>query len=424
MIRPARPRRRRFPWRATGALAILAGAPTFAQEVPTLPPPSGVRIGPVVVAPSLLAGYSYDSNIFLRSETENPPADNVLMIQPAVVVTVPFSNSVFRFGDSLRWIDYKETAQTSGKYSNDALAEMDLRFGSLDTLELSAHHIAGIADTIVFDPGGETVFRGNAFRAHKLRGAFSRDVDGARGYRISIERNAVKFDRSAEIQFFDYTGFDFEAGYLEPLSSNTHLGIGYLGTRYDHFDIGPGADPHAVFRTETGDTAFFTLDGRLGPRSPYRVRLGWEWLRFDGNDAEDYSGVVVDTDVAYSVGGRTTFGFGVQRQPYRSFFLDNNFYVYDEISARVERGMVASARFGASVAYWRNDYHEPVPSGFVGEGIERSDRAISLEVYATLPLRDLVGIRLSVRENRKTSNYPGADYNETMVTGGFVFGWF
>jgi hypothetical protein len=413
-----RPDARRWQRRAAAwvAATVLASGAT-AQTVSDPQEPVGFKAGPVVLAPSLTTEYGYDSNVFMRSDEFGPAPvpDQVLTLKPALLLTIPFSNSALRFGDTLSWVDYKETPQIAGKTSNDAMADLTLRFGSLDTLALSARHVNGVSETTEFDPGGEVSFRGIPYRLHTEMLSVSREVAGARGYRFSVSRNALDFDNSIEVFFFDYRGFDGDASYVQPLSPNTRLAFGYVGTRYDHFGV--GTSPSEVGRTENGNTLYAQVEGRLGPKQPYRLRLGWESLAFEGNSAKDFSGVVGDAAVSAIVGGGTTFTLTAQRQPYRSFFGTNNFYVFESVGGRVERPFQSGTSVGGDVSFSRNTYGEPVA------GILREDHTFWIEAYANLAVRERVVFRLSVLKRRRYSNTPGADFNITAVFGGFVFGW-
>jgi hypothetical protein len=415
---------RRWQRRAVAWIAAtIAGVGASAQSVGEGPQAVGFAAGPFVIAPSLTAGYAYDSNVFLQSEELHPPPDQVLTLEPRVQLTLPFSNSSLRVRDALSYVDYKETPQTAGKTSNDAEAELILNFGSLDALKLYARHLAGVAQTLAFDPGGEVIFQGNAFRLHNEAASVAREIEGARGYRFSLARNVLKFDPSTEVEFFDYRGFDGEGAYLQPVSANTRLAFGYVGNRYDHFDITPGADPTAVFRTESGNAVYAQVEGRLGPKQPYSARLGWEHLAFTGNEAKDFSGLIGQAKLAAIVGGGTILAVSAVRQPYRSFFFQNNFYVYEQIGGEVDRPFQGGTAVGGELSFSRSSYPEANPAQSAAPGTFRQDRAIRLEAYANLAIRERVLFRLSFLKTRKYANYPGADYNDTVVFGGFVLGW-
>ena len=408
-----------------GALVAYFGT-SWGQTIDRPEPPPGIPAGPFVIAPSLLAGYAYDSNIFFRSDDVglDPVPDQVATAVPALAIMLPFGHSQFLFKDTLTWFDYKETPQTSGKTSNDAYAELDLVFRTFDTLRLTAQHIAGVAETIAFDPGGEATFEGNAYRLHAESMSLAREIDGRRGYRLRLARNVVAFDPSENANFFDYSGFDGEAAFLQPLSSNTRISFGYVGTRYDHFNV--NVNPYIVARTEAGDTVFGTIEGRLGPRQPYQVRLGWERLAFAGPEAEggNYSGLILQAGASFILGGGTVLSVSAQRQPFRSFFIGNNYYVFNAVSVSGTRTFPRGSTFGAILSLVRSAYAAPVPPGFLAEGTMRVDKAIVAEGYANLAIRERVAFRISIRKNVKASTYPGAEYDNLNVFGGFVLGWF
>jgi hypothetical protein len=418
------PGARRIPRRAAAWIAVAAlGGAARAQSAESPLKPIGFPWGAVVLGPSLTTGYSYNTNIFLNTKDLEPTPDEVLTVQPAVQLTVPFANSWFRFGDTLRWVDYNKTPQTAGKTSNDAEAELALNFGSRDSLVLSAHNINGVAETLAFDPGGEVIFRGEAYKLHTEAIAASRDIPESRGYRLSITRNALNYTRNSELLAFDFSGFDAEAAYVQPVSSSARLSFGYLGSRYDHFDVSPGADPTAVFRTERGDTLYAQIDGLLGPRQPYSARLGWERLDFTGNAAKDYAGLIGLARMSAIVGGGTTITGTLQQQPFRSFFGENNFYLYDAVTLRVERPFPSGTVFGGDSSFSINAYDEPSPISDPPYAIFRKDRTIWFEGYANLAISEHARVRFTVSSTKRYSNYPGADYQAVVVFGGFVFGW-
>ena len=401
--------------------ATVFGGGALAQSVGDAPKPIGFPAGPLVIAPSLTTGLEYNSNLFLNAQDASPSADQVLTIEPALQLTVPFSNSTFRFGDTLTWVDYKKTPQTSGRTSNDAAAELNLRFASFDVLDLATRRITGVAETIAFDPGGEVKFDGKPYTLHTESVSLSREVQGVRGYRLSLTRNALAFVPSATVNFFNYSGFDGEAAFVQPLSSNARLSFGYLGSRYDHFELN-APDPYAVFRTESGDTAYVQLDGQLGTKQPYSARVGWEQLNFTGNSAKDYSGIVGLAKMSVIVGGGTSITVNGQQQPYRSFFGNNNFYVFDQIGVNVDRHFPRGSSIGGNASISRSTYGESVEQPD-GAFVYRHDRTVYFEAYGNLAVSERVIFRLSISKNRKYTNFQGADYNAFVVFGGFVLGW-
>lgn len=415
--------RRRHRRAVAWIVATVASGGAFAQSAIEPVNLEGIQAGIAVIAPSMTVGYAYDTNVLQRPADSIPPPepDRVLTLQPAVLITIPFSNSLFRFGDVMTYVDYDQTPQAQGKTSNDAEADLTLNFGSLDQLELAAHNVAGVAETIAFDPGGEIGFQGNNFTLHNEAVTLSRVLSGARGYRVGLERNALRFDESALGNFYNYRGFEGEAAYFQPLSSTTRLAFGYLGSRYDQYD---SADPSTVSRTENGDSVYCQIEGQLGPRQPYTARLGWERLSFGGIDTipgGNFSGVVGQASLSAIVGGGTTFSVIAQRQPYRSYDQFNSYYMSNLIAGAVERLFLKGTSVGGSLLFGMNGYAQPTPQG--DSSYYRQDRRVQLEAHANIALAERVAFRVSLARNRRYSNAPGADYNNTVVFGGFVLGW-
>ena len=430
---------RRWTRRAVASIVVtVVGGGAFAQSENKALNAEGLQAGGMIFVPSLTFGYSYDTNVLQEPEIAEPEPDQVLTLQPAVQLTIPFSNSSFSFGDVLTYVDYKHTPQIQGKTSNDAVADLTLNFGSLNQLEINAHNIAGVADTLAFDLGGEIAFQGNAYQLHTEAVSLSRLLPGTRGYRFGLQRSAVRFDPTitAVSAFYNYRGFEGEASYFQPLSPNTRLAFGYLGSRYEHSDVG---NPDVVQRTENGDVLYGQIEGQLGPRQPYIVRLGWQRLGFTdsegGSLSGDFAGIVGDLKLSAIVGGGTMFTVGIQRSPYRSYESANSFYVFNLISGSVERLFLSGTSVGGSLGLSVNGYKQPTtytllpapdpPDPPETVTIFREDRRVQLEAHANIAVAKRLAFRVSLARNRRYSNAPEGlfDYNNTVLFGGFVLGW-
>jgi hypothetical protein len=418
---------RRWTRRAVASIVVtVVCGGAFAQSENEALNAEGIQTGWMIFAPSLTFGYSYDTNVLQQPDSTQPPPepDQVLTFQPALRLTIPFSNSSFSFGDVFTYVDYQHTSQTQGKTSNDAEADLTLNFGSLNQLELTAHNIAGVAETLAFDLGGEIGFQGNTYQLHTEAVTLSRLFSGIRGYRFGLQRNALRFEPTVQADFYNYRGFDGEASYFQPLSPNTRLAFGYLGSRYEHSD---SKIPDVVNRTESGDTVFGQIEGQLGPRQPYIVRLGVQRLAFDataeGSSSDDFTGIVGNINLSAIVGGGTVFTVGILRQPYRSYDQSNSFYVFNQIFGTVARLFHQGTSVGGTLGLSVNGYKQPSTQS--GVTFFREDRRVQLEAHANIALAKRFAFRVSLERNRRYSNAPDDvfDYSNTVLFGGFVLGW-
>ena len=436
MTRPRSALRRALSRSRRAVPLVVAAAWLPAAALTTDDLSNGVPIGPVVVAPSLTCSYDYDTNVFLfdvlpPQDPSNPPAhpppepQGIATIEPAVTLTLPFGQSLFKLSDTLRYRNYEKSAELNGRQSNIASADLALNFSSLDSLELTADLTNGKADTLAFDPGGQVVFRGESYRLDREGMKVAREVFGQLGYRVNVARSNLHFADVQAPGFFDYSGYDGEAAALIPVLENANLSFGYVGTRFDHFDASPGPTNGTLSRREIGDTAYVGLEGRLGPRRPYHIRLGWESLKFDGGPAggTDYRGVVGEGALALVGGSGFSLLATAVRTPYRSFFEPNNYYLYQGGVLEARHLAPGGTSVGGRAQVALVNYPDPVATTEHPEGIRERDWTFSLVGYANLAIRDHVSFRISLGRAVRTSNFPDRNYRDTVLSGGFIFGW-
>ncbi len=420
-------RRRAFSRRWWLLTLVLAAASLRVVAQDRENAPTGITLGPVVLAPSLSCSYAYDSNVFLFDPTSDPGPEpqGLTTIAPAVAIVVPFGQSSFRLTDAVRWVEYEKTTELNGRAANVASAALLLRFSTHDSLELTGDLTDGRAETQTFDPGGQVLFRGQSYRADREGIRLSREVYGHRGYRVEVMRSDLHFNEVQQPGFFDYTGYDGEAALLIPVSRIASVSLGYTGSRFDHFDVSPGADPDAISRHEAGDSVYVGLEGRLGPKKPYHLRVGWESLKFTFGPpgGTDFRGIVGDGALALTGGSGFSLVGTLTRQPYRAFVLSNNYYLYDAAGLEVKHPSPGGTAVGGRFLLSHVAYPDPVSFPSQPKPVRERETTYSLEGYANLAVRDHVSFRISLKQSVRTSNIPGGDYQDTVLSGGFIFGW-
>ncbi len=419
-------------------VAIVAGLAAGASLSPATaaaPEPEGIAVGPWILAPSLIAEYTYDTNVFLNSRVVqgNVLADHASRMSPALRAALPF-------GDSRLTLDYKWTklqygsARLERDVSQEGGVALTLGFSTQDRLSLSARKTLGIAETSAFDPGGEVVFKGAGFNLATYQIEAAREVYGQRGYRVQLLASRLRFPQSQAVSFFEFSGFTGVAEYREPLSPSHWVVVSFEGRRYDH-TLSSGEPPDTP--REESDLIMTGLRGQFGKNESYSLQLGWADFRFPGSLASNFRGFVADASATQDL-GRTRFILGLGRRPWPSFLRDNNYYVVDRLGVKIERHLLGDSLFGVDLTVYRSTYGDPTtmptptpqptPSP---ETLVRRDRTFRGELYATLMIRDRVGFHLSVVENRRSSNYQGflgstavgADFSGRAYFAGFVFGW-
>ena len=192
----------------------------------------------------------------------DPSGDEVVVVQPAVLLTLPFSNSVFRLGDTLRWTDYQKTPQTAGKTANDALAQLILNFGSTDTARADrAQRRRGRRDSGVRSRRRGRFPGARVRPAHRARLVVAAELERARLPPLARAKRAAA---STPIRT-SCSSTTADSTARRRTSSRSRRTPGSRsdtsGTRYDHYTTD---DPYVIDRTEAGDTIYASSTASSG----------------------------------------------------------------------------------------------------------------------------------------------------------------
>jgi hypothetical protein len=379
-------------------------------------------VGPWLLAPSLTAGWSNDSNVFYRSEQDRPSGDNILRVIPQIRAQLPFRNSALELAYRRTFLDYRKT-RLDGSGFHELEGALRLRFSTHDTLELTGAHTRGRAEFLRFD-AGELVFQGEPYRLNAWGLRVFREVPGHRGYALSVLRSDLNFSEDVEVQFFDFRSLAVEVEYREPLGPNSWILSSLQLEDADHFcrfATATGAPCPGVgvpFRRARGGTAMFGLRGVLGGQEPFYLRVGREVRRFEPQDRVT-SGLVGEGLLTLRLAPSSRILVTAHRRTWPSFYQFNDFYRSQDVEVRFERAGKTRTNLGGSVGLQWTQYPLPDASGAV-----RRDRRIRGEAYATLLARDRAGIRVSAARHRRSSNIERLDYEGTVLFAGIVLGWF
>jgi hypothetical protein len=386
----------------------------------------GIPAGPWFLKPLVFAQFGYDTNPFYEGSQADAEAEGSTRFALGVEGTLPFRESALRLAYRRDRLDYENTVLTEDT-AEDFSGELRLRFPTRDEVSVGADLSRGIADTLRFDPGGEVVFRGEPFDLRSITAGASREVPGRPGYGFQVSRGDLVFPRAeAAFNYFEYRGWDFDGEYRQPFGPSTWGTVGYAGKRYRHFcdTVEPSGEPcpesGTPFREETGDTVYVGVRGALSERSPYRARVGWLDLSYAGTITEGYRGPVGDFDVRVGLSAGTWVAAALTRQVYSSFYLNNNYFVYDAASVRA--GLTFADRWEVAVgtSYSRSRYDTPAPGSTTGA---RSDDTLRSEAYANLFFPRRFGIRVALTDERRSSSEPGLDFDRRTFFAGAFFGW-
>jgi hypothetical protein len=413
--------------------AMLVSDPCVGQEQP---PPPGVPMGPWLVAPLIVSGYTYESNPFFRADEFDPASERILEIGPEIVATLPFRNS--RLSLEGRYTSYEyENRATGDDDALDLSADLDLAFYSGDRLRIGYGVLDGTSRTLAFDEGGESVFNGEPYRFDRYSLEMSRAVAGRRGYEVSVRNSSVEFDEDLGT-FFEFDGWETDVEYREPVSGYAWLLARYAGRRFDQFRSGDSRD--APFQKESTDAGFVGVRG-VRQELSYEVAVGWarseyEWTEETtpgGPPRSDFRGAVWNASVTRRLGPRDEVLVRTERRAFSSFFRDNNYYLSTRTKAQWTRRLRGRSSVWLSAEYATNDYPDPVDANGDGEpDVLREDHLWDIGIYGTVAVWRKLGFRVDVRHRSRDSNFvfettdgvlSSADYKGLRAFVGVTLGW-
>lgn len=416
------PPTRTGPRSAALVLVLLVGClPAAAQSGPELP--NGLPWGKWIVAPYIQAGYETDDNIFRvrESGSQAPQSDQILTLLGGVLAHLPFRNSLLSLDYEAEYRDYakndfsRDLTQTVG-------AAVDFNFSSFDRLTFEERYVRGITEIQDSDPGGERVFTGQPYNYNRAGFEVAREVAGRPGYTVNLTRTDLNYvlEPGEESVFFDYRGFEGALEYRHPLPGSRWLLAHYDGRRFDHFRVELASG--RPYREESWDAVSLGVQGMLGRRQPFYARIGvgefsYGYAPIQYRPDLEFRGITAEMRLRLTVGAKSGITFGFVRRPLPSNF--ETYYIINELRVEADRRWLRSSRFGVRALYSRNSYGDE-DNDVKG----REDTRVRLETYVDWFFHSKIGIRVSASHTRRRSSTNVADYDATVVSSGFRFGWF
>jgi hypothetical protein len=394
---------------------VLSGTKALAQEG-GLPSPAvieGIPVGPVYLQPFVGLGVSRETNPFFQTSAQS---DTVARANPGLGILFPFLKSYLRASYEATFRHYQET-QVTNSDSDYLAAELSMLFSTFDRLVILANRTSGASELLAFD-GGETVYNGTPFRYGVYTMGAERTVAGHLGYQAVATWSRLSFDE-ADVNFFEYHGWDVTGDAYVPLSPYLWLVAGAKGRRYDHFRTDDPTD--TVFRREESETLRGGVRGVFLGNRPYHVILGYDWARYPGGSGSDFTGLVGDAAVELPLGPSTGVTISVERRRWSSFYGDNNYYLANTARLDLLKRFRTGSELGVGLLGGVSAY--PDPENIALGGPRRRDDLGSFEIFGTIALPRRCGIRMGYEAEFRHSNVPGVEYDAQTATVQFLYGW-
>ncbi len=320
----------------------------------------GLMIGRVIFHPSIALEYGYDTNVFYQSADlpdDRQIASGSLALRGRFLVDVPFGPHRLRLSYAPVYRDYtsKQFRQTN-LFNHYLDVDANFLMGSSLKLDVRDHFVKGTSEVQEVDPGGELIFGLVPFIAHQPEMEIGVSLGARHGLSLIPRYSINNYAGTTSSGHYNYRRREIEGRYNYRLSEPSLL--------YAFYSV-----DHTVQDRELayyGDVSFTARKAGLALRRTVNqaivslISAGYEQMDFEGGTGRNYSGPIVDVETYWQMGDATRLEIGLLRQPYQSFYVNNNFYVDSQVRLRLTRqfGPNAYWEFGAEVH--RNLYADPI----------------------------------------------------------------
>ena len=300
------------------SLVTAFAAAARAQTAPAQPPVESmpVHIGPIGLAPSVsITDVGIDSNVF--NDTENPQRDFSATIVPRLLARLRMRRLFFSYGSASDLVYFhKFKSERSANTSTDVRLDADL--GRLQPFVLAGWLATKQRMNAELDK--------RAPRTQRTLGAGTRLLVASRTAIIATaRRQEVAFDPNVE-----FRGVEL-AHTLNSRSDSGEIAVQLVLTPLTTFGVAASVQQDRFDHSpeRNADTFRILPAFQFDPTSLLRgtVAVGYRKFRPLSPELPDYSGLLVQTTVGYTLLGRMRFDLDVQRDVQYSYEETEPYYL-------------------------------------------------------------------------------------------------
>jgi hypothetical protein len=387
---------------------------------------AGLRSGRLNFFPTLAIEYSYNDNVFYvnKLDEKNVIGSGITSIRPQFLFNLPFGSDEVRFSYSpqLRHYGSQQYADTVSQdsprkqaFSHYFDVAGTFHFGPSVTLQFNEHLLRGTQELRNVDPGGEVVFGTVPFLLNNADMELRVNLGARSGFSVLPTYSSVAFEQAEQAAFYDYATHGLEGRYNHLLSNATTFYVSY------GIDTTDQSRHTSVFGDVTIDTqrAGVGLTRVLNRSVQANAFVGYTSMKFTGGSDTNFSGMVFSAGTHWQLSDVSRLDVTLLQQPYQSFFVNNNYYLYRGISLRFTRQIGQSMLLFGGGGYEYNVYSDEIdPTGYesvlcnpptaAGEcpsaGVRRRDKALHIEAGLGFQIRPTMRWLIGYNRDDRNSN--------------------
>lgn len=396
------------------AIALLGGAPAFAQTVEGGPDPSivKVRLGPLMMNPTIsVSNIGIDHNVFNDPPSKAPAED-------FTVTVTPLSDFWLRLGPTWVTASLNEQINWYQKYASERTANNAYKLGWSVPGSRVSFKIAGSYINARERPGFEIDTRA-ARKETEFNGLIDFHALAKSYIGVSAVRTQIRFAEEA-----DFLGVNLKTS-LNRVASSYSVNLRHALTPLTSITLS-GTHSAAQFefladRNTISNSANMTMT--FAPLALMRgsVSVGFDDFKPADPELPGYQGLIANVDLTYVLLGSTRFAIAGGRGVQYSYDAAQPYYVQSRIG-----GSVAQQIFGPFDVQVRGDISFLDYRNRAGASIavlDRADRVTTVGVGVGFHMGKDLRLSFNVDQNNRDTRVADHAYEKFLIGTSLAYGF-
>ena len=366
-------------------------------------------LGSVLVKPSAVVTYSYESNVQALSSNYRP--DTALVVSPTIEAFIPITRNGIRLDYSMLYRDYRNL-NISQNFDHTFNADSQFDLSPIVSLAVRDHFSMSSIDAREFVPGREIVFSDSPFKRNEVSAQLLWSLSENDSLAFTSTWNRVFFKEAtqhAEVPFYDYNQMSYAGTYKRDLSERFAV-FGNGSYHRNSTDDPRNLADSRGFAVEGG------IDGSLSPLVTGQLSIGMQRDSYPGAPLANATALIFKGALAKEITERSQVSLSLSRTSNLSYFQQNAYFTSTGIVAAYGRELGRRLVTSLSASYQRNGYPMPLESG-AGIPVElvgrtsRGDSFVDFDFSLRYRVNDWLAMDARFGVSHRNSNVPEEQFN-------------
>ena len=358
--------------------------------------------------PSVSLELSRVSNVLLSSDDFGAIPSGVVVGRLNLKMDMPLGAHHIRWSYSPQYKDYStDRFVNDDPFSHFFDFESSFQLGRSFSIGFVDHIVRGVTELQEILPGGESVFGLTPFRLHEPRLNMEFRF-GARQRLVVTPRYArARFDEAGASTFLSFDTKAIDARYGYRVSRPAELFVFYAREETDQARNNQGIIETRLLNEAAG----IGFSRSINDNVITSFSMGYSNVEVEGGEGaegEDFNGLSFDATGNWRLTDLMQISVTGERRPFQSFFLNNNYFISNQVSVRLIH-QIGSRTFWQALARYRvSDYPNEILTGddtfLPSVGIKRRDTSGEAEIGVSYRFSSSMRMFLGYNYRQRRSN--------------------